>query len=218
MHVNGIPIENYGGALQSGYKVSGAELDTQYLSTGQFPKLLAQRAGMKTIQTPVTFFGKDPIEAYWKYSEFCMALFGTIELALPDGRLYTAVLTKIAEEKYITDGVMDVTLTFVGTAHGPKQVVTGNSVVCESTAPKTACILTATVSASGNDYKIGSVTFPEVKAGEVLTVDGINGRILVNGAPAAQRAEWISFPYLAPGINRIECQDTLRAEFYPAYF
>lgn len=218
MFVNGRPISWYGGELQYDYSVTGAELDTSYTSTGQFPLLLQQKAGLKTISLPITFHGKDSKEAYMRYSLFCQDASGTPELTLPDGFLYTAIMTGISAEKYITEGSMDVTFTFAGIRHGPYQKVTGNRLICMSTLPKTDCILTVTVKKTQTNYKVGSVTFPNVTAGEKLCVDGITKRILVGGVPAAQRAEWLEFPYLVPGINNITCPDTVTVEYYPAYF
>lgn len=218
MYVNGLPLNHYDAELQSGYSVQGASLETAYSALGQFPILLKQKVSLKKISVVISFFGNDPMDVYKKYSIFCSALLGKIELFLPDEFMYTSVLTDIADEQYVTEGVMEARFTFVGTKHGQLQTVTGNQVFCDSTLPKTDCILTATVGASGSNYKLGSVTFLSVTAGEVLCVDGITKRIIVNGVPAAQRAEWLEFPYLKPGLNTIDCKDPVTVEFYPAYF
>ena len=65
---------------------------------------------------------------------------------------------------------------------------------------------------------MGTVKFLNVKAGERLVVDGMDKRILVNDAPAANRAEWIRFPSLVPGENHITCPDEVTVEFYPVFF
>ena len=218
MYVNNIPISHYDGELQSGYSVTGAALDVSYSKTGQFPVLLQQKFGLKNLAIRITFQGSDSQEAYRKYSLFCSSLVGMLELLLPDNAMYTAVMVGVSSENYIVDGFMEAEFSFIGVKHGPKQTTAGNTVFCESTLPKTDCILTVTVGKTGTNYKLGSVTFAAVAAGEVLCVDGITKRILVNGVPAAQRAEWLEFPYLKPGLNTIECPDTVTVEFYPAYF
>lgn len=218
MYINDKPLSYFDGELQYGYTVSGVSLDTAYSAIGQFPVLFEQRAGLKTIKTTITFYGKNTAEAYQKYSLFCHEVTGKPEIILPDNAMYSAILTEISDEVYVTDGIMDATFSFVGTKHGPKQTVTGNQLYCASTLPKTDCILSVTVGKTGKNYKLGSVTFPTVTAKERLCIDGITKRILVNGVPAAQRAEWLEFPYLKPGINNITCQDTVTAEFFPAYF
>lgn len=218
MFVNNKPLSHFDGELQYGYTVSGVNLDTAYSATGQFPILFEQRTGLKSIAVTITFHGKNTAEAYQKYSLFCREIAGKSEIVLPDDALYSVLLTEISDEVYITDGIMDATFSFIGTKHGSKQTVTGNQVFCASTLPKTDCILSVTVGKTGKNYKLGSVTFPAVTAGEKLCVDGITKRILVDGVPAAQRAEWLEFPYLKPGINNITCQDTVTVVFYPAYF
>ena len=87
-----------------------------------------------------------------------------------------------------------------------------------STLPHTDCKITVTVSQDYATYKVGTVTFSDVHAGDVLVVDGLDKRILINDAPAAQKAEWIRFPSLVPGENIIACNDTVTVEYYPVYF
>lgn len=218
MYVNNIHISEYGAELEYGYKVSGASIETKYSSYGQFPRLHDQRAGAKKIEATLTFSAESSEEAYGKYSELCKILTGNLEIVMPDRAMYSAFLTDIGEEEYITEGCMDVSFSFVGVKHGPLQTVTGNRLICMSTLPKTDCKLTVTVGASGSNYKLGTMNFPVVTAGEVFCVDGITKRILVDGVPAAQRAEWTQFPYLVPGENTIECADPVTVEYYPGYF
>ena len=218
MFVNNVPISEYGAMMQDNYTVSGAEVSSSYAENGRSIILLDQKIGLKSISVQLSFFGKDNDEAYSRYSAFCNSLLGGLELVMPDAKMYRCVLTAIGTETWVTEGIMDVPFTFVGYKHDALRVVVGNKVGCESTVPKTDCSLTVTVGKSGSNYKLGTVNFPTVTAGEVLKVDGITKRILVNGAPAAQRAEWLQFPYLVPGINNIECQDAVTVEYYPTYF
>lgn len=220
MRVNGKPLSEYGGKLKMDYKISGCELDVSIFHGRRrsFFTLLNKSVGLKTLKLPVVFNGKDEAETERKKSLFEMAALGKSELIMDDGFKYSVVLTEIGQASYPSSQLIEVEYIFTGVRHGEYVVAVGNSVHCDSTLPDTDCILTVTVSADGTNYKIGSVTFLEVSAGEVLTVDGINGRILVNGIPAAERAEWTEFPKLAPGLNEIACADTLTVEFYPVYF
>ena len=216
--VNNIPISEYNAMLQQDYSVSGAEISSSYADNGRSLVLLGQKIGLKTLTVKLTFFGKTSDEAYTRYSMFCASLLGVLELIMPDEKRYRCILTSVGAETYVTEGVMDATFSFIGYKHGALQTVIGSRLFCESTLPKTDCILTATVGSSGENYRLGTVTFPSVTAGEVLKVDGVTKRILVNGVPAAQRAEWLQFPYLVPGINNIDCKDSVTTEYYPAYF
>ena len=193
MFVNNVPISEYNAMLQQDYSVSGTEINSSYADNGRSLVLLGQKIGLKTLTVKLTFFGKTSDETYMRYSMFCASLLGVLELIMPDEKRYRCILTSVG-------------------------AVMGSRLFCESTLPKTDCILTATVGSSGENYRLGTVTFPSVTAGEVLKVDGITKRILVNGVPAAQRAEWLQFPYLVPGINNIDCKDSVTTEYYPAYF
>ena len=215
--INGVPSENYGAILEYGYKVTGAEVETSCSSSVSIV-CFGQKIGRKKISASLLIVGSSQQIAYEKYTILCKKFAGIVELVLPDGAMYTSVLTGIGDEETLAPGKIRCSFKFEAIRHGPLQSVTGNRLICMSTLPKTDCKLTATVGASGSNYKLGSVIFPVVTAGEVLCVDGITKRILVNGVPAAQRAEWTQFPYLAPGENTIECVDPVTVEYYPGYF
>lgn len=174
--------------------------------------------GLKKITFTVDFSGPDEHMIAHRKSLFDSAILGKSEIVLPDGFMYSAVCNVLGAELYHGREIIEAAYELSGIRHGPKQVVTGKKVYCESTLPKTDCILTVTVGKTQTNYKVGPVTFPSVTKGEKICVDGITKRILVGGVPAAQRAEWLEFPYLVPGMNNITCPDTPTVEFYPAYF
>ena len=220
MFINGIPLEKYGAGMLMDYTASGYELENSaFKGRGRSSfTLLNSSIGFKTITIPVVIIGRDAHDVGQKKSMLDAAFYGKNELIMDDGYMFTAYLDEIGEATYPNPQMIETEYSLVGVRHGPLVTVNANTVYCESTLPHTDCILTATVGQSGSNYQMGSVTFPTVTQGEVLTVDGINKRILVNGAPAAERAEWNNFPSLSPGKNIITCQDTLTVEFYPVYF
>lgn len=220
MLINGKSLNKYNGKLLMEYKVSGCELDVSVIKGRHRSslRLLNSSVGLKNLTLPIVFQGKDRAEASAKKSMFEQEAFGKSELIMDDGLKYSVVLSSIGDADYQGMELLKTEYVFTGIQHGDYIVVQGNTVHCDSTLPYTDCILTATVTSDGSNYKLGTVTFKEVSAGEILTVDGINGRILVNGIPAAERADWIEFPKLVPGINHIPCEDVLTVEFYPAYF
>lgn len=220
MLINGKSLSEYNGKLLLGYKISGCELDVSVIKgrNRSSLRLLNASVGLKNLTLPIVFRGKNRAEASAKKSMFEQEAFGKSELLMDDGLRYSVVLSSIGDADYQGMELVKTEYVFAGIRHGDYIKVIGNTVCCDSTLPDTDCVLTATVSEDSANYKVGSVTFKNVVAGEVLTVDGINGRILVNGAPAAERADWIEFPKLVPGINNLQCIDTLTVEFYPAYF
>ena len=220
MLINGKSLNKYNGKLLMEYKVSGCELDVSVIKGRHRSSLmlLNSSVGLKNLTLPIVFQGKDRAEASAKKSMFEQEAFGKSELIMDDGLKYSVVLSSIGDADYQGMELLKTDYIFTGIQHGDYIVVQGNTVHCDSTLPYTDCILTATVTIDSSNYKLGTVIFKEVTTGEVLTVDGINGRILVNGVPAAERADWIEFPKLTPGINHIPCNDVLTVEFYPAYF
>lgn len=223
MYINNIPITEFGGQLEAGYTVSGVSVTSSYTAglNGSSILPLGHTFGLKTITLPITFSAATPEQVEALYSRFCAmaAVQGTVELVLPERRQYTALLQSIDNETWITPNHMSVQFVFVGYRHGDLQTG-GSKVYCMSTLPETDCRLTATATADAARYIIGTVTVLDVKKGETIKIDGFNKRILINGSPAAQRAEWIHFPTLEPGENNIDCTepDQLIAEYYPAYF
>ena len=220
MRLNNKLLSEYGGILLEGCVASGCEVNAETFkgSKNSSLKVLNISFGSKKIVVPIAFCGQDRAEVNLQKSLFEKALIGKVELLLDDGMQYSAVLTGIGDEEYVGSQVLKVKYTFLGMKHGEYKIVSGNAVYCDSTLPYTDCILKATASMDAAAYKVDSVTFKNVLAGEELCVDGINGRILVNGVPAAERADWIEFPKLVPGINSMQCSDELTVEFYPVYF
>ena len=220
MLINGKLLNEYNGKLLMEYKVSGCELDVSVIKGRHRSslKLLSSSVGLKSLTLPIVFHGKDRAEASAKKSMFEQEAFGKSELIMDDGLKYSVVLSSIGDADYQGIELVKTEYVFTGIRHGDYTEVVGNTIYCDSTLPYTDCILTATATTDRFNYKLGTVTFKNVVAGEVLTVDGINGRILVNDVPAAERADWIEFPKLIPGINNLQCDDTLTVEFYPAYF
>ena len=221
MYLDGRPLSDYGASLEEGYSVTGAEVSCDYAAgrNGGSLVLLNQRLGLKTIRLPLVFNGSNPGSVRDAYSLFCQhCIGGKKELVLPDERQYTAVMTGIGQEEWITENDMAVEVNFTGYCHGAKLIVAGDTVCCMSTLPETDCMIWAAASKKASRYQVGSVIFHDVSEGDILVVDGIHKRILVNDAPAAQKAEWIRFPVLRPGINKIACMDPVTVEYYPVYF
>lgn len=212
-------IRQHGGDLHERYTISGAPIESSYhkgVKQSGFT-LFNQVVGLKTITLPITFCGSSREYIDRCKSLFDMRLMGKNELVL-DGHYYTVICQQIGDAHYKGFGACESEYQFLGVKHGPIQAVTANTIYCMSTLPHTDCKITVTVSQDCATYKVGTVTFSDVHTGDVLVVDGLDKRILINDAPAAHRAEWIRFPYLVPGENIITCNDTVTVEYYPVYF
>lgn len=225
-YVNGVNIFDVGALVQS-FKVSGTAIsNTAYQgvnSTGF--NVLSTTRGMRTISLTLGYKGITKRDLALKKAKLdAMLGAGKIELYLPDGFFYTSYLTGVGEEA--VQGVEGnkvialCTYTLQGIRHDELEeltVTTGDTFLCASLIPTTDCRLTCTASQAYASLTIGSVTVTSVTQGDVITVDGINKRILQNGAPCAGNMSFINFPQLVPGENTISCPETLTVEYYPTY-
>ncbi|MCI8276302.1 MAG: hypothetical protein HFI66_11990 [Lachnospiraceae bacterium] len=212
-------LADHGARIKGDYTISGVPLNTHYhqgVRQSGFT-LHSQEPGLKMIELTVLFFGKDRPEIDQRKSLFDGMLFGKNELCL-DGYFYTVFCSSIGGSLYQGECLCESTYQFTGYKHGRLKKVTGNTLYCESTLPYTDCRVSVAASKAASSYRVGGITYRNVKAGEKLVADGICKRILINGTPAADRAEWFRFPTLVPGKNIILCDDTVTVEYYPVYF
>lgn len=224
MYINGVSIKEYGAELRTSYKCGGVEISSnvyQGRNRSAFV-LLNQTYGLKQLTLPLVIEADSMQEVTLKKSLLDGAMFGKeLELIMDDGFLYKVYLNDIGDAIYQNEKLIECDYTCIGYRHGDTIEIKApyqNIVVCNSTVPYTDVIISATASVASNAYQLGTVTFTGVNAGDELTVDGINKRILVNGAPGAQQASWITFPTLKPGQNTINCIDAITAQYQPIYF
>lgn len=220
MWVNLKPLYLFGGKLKMEYTYTPPEISNEYFKGRKRSKfvLLENNYDLGTLTLPIVFHGKNRHDVGLKKSEFEHEIFGEVDINLLDGYGYFAFLDKIGEASFPAEWMIETTYEFRCIRHGKYKEVAANTVYCESTLPNTDCVLDVSVGAAGTNYKVGTVTFSTVKMGEKISVDGIKKRILINGAPAANRAEWLTFPSLSPGKNSFACKDTLSIGYYPVYF
>lgn len=220
MWINRKPLYLYGGKLRMDYTYSPPELSNEYFKGRKRSGfvLLESSYGLGKLSLPIVFEGIDRKDVTLKKSMFEKEIFGQSDIIMGDDYMYFAILEGIGEASYPSEQLIEVAYEFKCIRHGKYREVQANTVYCESTLPVTDCLISTTVGNTGNNYRLGTVIFPNVTKGEKLAVDGINKRILVNGAPAANRAEWTKFPSLVPGKNNISCPDQVIVEYYPVYF
>lgn len=222
-YVNGQPLSNFSAVLQE-FTVGSADITSSYwqgVNRTNFA-LLKQQFGLRSISLSVAAIGDTFRDAAVMLSRLTGALWGTVELYLPDGFYYTCILAESGGDPGRVGPGYGQTLllkeySLVGYRHDPLVTTTGPAVWCSSTTPQTDCILTVIVGAAADSYALGGATFHNVTQGEQLVFDGINKRILRNGAPGAAEVDWINFPYLTPGENTVTAADPVTVQFYPCY-
>lgn len=220
MWINLKPLYLFGGKLRVDYTYTPPEISSEYFKGRRRTSftLLESSYDMAALSLPIVFYGQNRNDVALKKSKFEAEIFGRSDIIMEDDFMYFAILNSIGDAAYPSEQLIEVTYDFKCIRHGKYKEIQKNMIYCESTLPDTDCILSTTVGSTGKNYKVGTATFPSVTKGEKITVDGINKRILVNGAPAANRAQWIRFPSLVPGKNNISCQDKLTVGYYPVYF
>lgn len=213
-------MELYGARILSAYEYTPPEITAEYFKGRQRSDFItfSTSLGMAKLELTVTFYHERWREVTQNKAAFDGKCLGRTNIVLGDGYEYFAILTEIGESNYRSPRVLECSYSFEVIRHGPYMEKKGNTIFCESTLPYTDCVLSARVSQDGTNYQMGPVMFAEVYAGQVLTVDGIDKRILVGGAPDARGAEWVRFPSLEPGENHFSCLDELTIGYYPSYF
>lgn len=218
-----IDIHDYGAHTLLEYKIGGTSIDQQVFK-GRWRtnfSMLESVPGLRSIQFTLVFVGKDRREAVLHKSQVDAMLTGECELLMPDGMYYTCYAQNLGDLVLLGSdehGVVgQAAYKMMGIAHGEKEVIDGGAVYCKSTFPKTDCRVTCTASADADEYTVQGVTFTGVHSGDVVCADGINGRLLVNGAPTTNPFTFMSFPYLVPGWQTVDAPDTPVVEYYPTY-
>lgn len=220
MWINNKGLHLFGGKLKDTYTYTPPTISAEYFLGRKRSNfvLLDSSYEMGKLTLPIVFEGESRKDVALKKSNFEKELFGRCDISLPDEFSYFAFLENIGTPSFPSEQMIESTYDLKCIRHGWKQIVESETVYCESTLPNTDCIISVTALKDSSEYQVGTVKFLNVKAGEKLVVDGMDKRILVNGAPAANRANWIRFPSLEPGANHIVCQDPVKVEFYPVYF
>lgn len=220
IYINGTDIATLGGAALQEWRVGGTALKNQtFLGRWRTnPLVLSSVPTTKKLTFSIAYEAQDAYTATLNKSRVDALLVGKVTLYMPNTLYYTGYTTGIGDLVLMgndTEGVIGIAqYSFEGICHGPLVTVNAGTVNCLSTAPRTDCILTKTMTAAADAFALGPVTFTNVSAGDVLKVDGIEGTIMVNGAPVSNPISFSEFPYLVPGQNTTNADSI---SYYPTY-
>lgn len=221
--INGVDLSERGVNMLRDYKIGGTSI-TNTIFQGRNRssyRLLAAVYAQKPISFTLVYDGRTYREASLKRSETEAMMWGKCELFMPDGFYYTSTLQSIGEGALFGQDdnqiLLEVPYELQGIQHDPLVTVPGENFFNPGSLPYTDCSVSATVSAAADTYALAGATFHNVTAGEKLEVDGINGRILRNGAPAPGNVDFIRFPQVTPGKNSFTALDPTTVSFYPSY-
>ena len=224
--VDGRGSSEFGARLLASYSVGGAAIERQRVRPSAGIRFVpaGSRIGLKQLSLPVHVFGQNPRDAQQKKSALDAALLADpVELALPDGFLYTASCDEIGEvTEYTPDGcILAGSYKLSGFRHDLLETVHlpagGGTMWAKGTAPDMECRLTCTAGAAAESYLMAGILWVDVKAGDVLVLDGIRRAVIRNGENALNQTDLTQWPLLAPGQNILTAPDALTVEYYPVW-
>lgn len=224
-YINGNDPVQYGALPLREFSVGGTAItNTPFQGRNRSSyRLLAAVYGRRSITLTVVYPGKTYREATLLRSTIENWMWGKIELCLPDGFYYTCTLDSIdagtPTGQEDNEVLISVGYSFSGIQHDPLVTVENAAAGFwnPGTLPFADCICSVTVGAAADTYQLAGATFKDVTKGEQLTVDGINGRLLRNGAPAPGNVTFVRFPQVVPGQNSFSALDLVTVQYYPCY-
>ena len=238
MTVNNIDIANYSARLLS-YSVSGTTLTNNVSANTNLVKmhaLYSTEYGTRTLTVTLTFFpcldgcsakGTEITDRYAAATDniarFEAELIGkTVEIALPDGYIYTSIVTSISAATFDSSGEHDVTYTFNAIRHKPTvtaDVAPNGKIYCKSTTP-CKYKLVVTLSEQSSLIAVCGIVVINIAANTPLVIDGELGLITLGGVNKFLDSTLIDFPLLYPGENTIKCNNSkadIQITYTPIY-
>lgn len=221
MQINGVHISTYRAKLEDGYSIAAMPVsNTVQRGRNRTSFILASQAvDMKAINFSLFFECESARELMMCKSQLDGACTGTVELFMPDGFFYRSVLHSAGALELVGQVCGRADYAFKGIQHDALKTVkyTGTGILIHGSAPTMDARLTVTVRTAGTEYQLAGAVFDSVEEGDVLCFDGLNNVITKNGINAADECTFLSFPKLTPGINTIDCRDTVTVEYFPVY-
>ena len=232
-YINDVDIYTVGALVES-FKVSGTAIENtayQGVNSTNF-NVLSTTRGMRVITLSLFYKGTTRRELALKKAKIDNLIGnGKIDLKLPDGFHYAAFLTGTGEEQTLgvegNEIIALSTYTLQGIRHDDLETVSiqsGKGFLCKSLIPETDVRITYVNTSGHASIVIAGVSVSGLAANDTVVVDGIDKRILKNGAPFTGTMSFIKFPKLVPGPNTIQTKVgsytvtvDLTVEYYPTY-
>lgn len=224
MLINGVDVQNYNARLLT-YSVSGTTLTNNTFSNSsllKMPSLFKTTLGTRQLNITLTFkpsqIGSDSkgmsvtdrlATATDNISRFEAEIIGkTVELTLPDGYIYTALVTSITAASFDASGEHDVSYTFNAIRHKPQEIVSikPNTIFyCKSTTA-TPCKFIVVPHRDFDSVAIMGIKVNNLTENSEYIIDGINSIITLDGVNKFIDTDCVDFPCLMPGENIISSE------------
>lgn len=238
MTVNNIDIANYSARLLS-YSVSGTTLTNNVSANNdlvKMPALYSTEYGTRNLTVTLTFFpcldgcSAKCTEITDRYSaatdnisRFEADIIGKkVEVSLPDGYMYSSIVTSVSAAAFDGSGEHDVTYTFMAVRHKPTITATvapNGKIYCQSTTP-CKFKLKVTLPEQSSLLSIMGIVVIHISANTPLVLDGELGLITLGGVNKFLDSTLIDFPLLYPGANTISCNNSqadIQVIYTPVY-
>lgn len=238
MTVNNIDIANYSARLLS-YSVSGTTLTNNVSANTnlvKMPAMYSTEYGTRTLTVTLTFFPRldgcsaKCTEITDRYSaatdnisRFEADIIGKkVEVSLPDGYMYSSIVTSVSAAAFDGSGEHDVTYTFMAVRHKPTITATvapNGKIYCQSTTP-CKFKLKVTLPEQSSLLLIMGIVVINISANTPLVLDGELGLITLGGVNKFLDSTLIDFPLLYPGANTISCNNSqadIQVIYTPVY-
>ncbi len=238
MTINGVDISAYNARLQS-YSVSGTTV-TNNLSASRSiltaPLLFSSVPGTRTLTLTLTFYphylgdrakGLTVSDRLAIATENITAFEGllvgkTVEIALPDGFIYTAIVNSIPAATFDSSGEHDATYTFSAIRHKAKvskHIIPNTNIVCDSNTD-TLYVIEAVYPYQKAKVRLQNILIKNIDANTTIVLDSVAGLITANGINKFADTNLIEFPILHPGINKISSSESdvsITVSYTPIY-
>ena len=219
MTINGVDVSAYNARLQS-YSVSGTTVTNNLSASRSFltaPTLFSAVPGTRTLSLTLTFYphylgdnAKGLTVSDRLATENITAFEGllvgkVVEISLPDGFIYTAIVNSIAAATFDSSGEHDVTYTFNAVRHAKpiSEIIKANSYMICNSNTATLPIITAEYANTKSEVTLQGVTIKNIAVGTKIVIDSVSGLITADGKNKFGDSDLIDFPVLQPGKNQI---------------
>ena len=240
MTIDGVDISTYGGASLLDYVIGQTPMTNdiyQGVNDSQWIPVFSE-FGLREIHVTILFAGETLHDAKVNRSRFNLAVHDTCELYIPDdGFYYRVSCMDLGDEELvgIGDTMAEVKSRyhFRGIRHDPLETLTVESAanfICKSTAPFTACRVTAEIPSGAQFFTIkhGSQVvafsdFASAGTGYDAVLDGLTHTVKYASNNWLNKTSWqlsdSPFIYLTPGTNKliVSPASPVTVEYYPTY-
>lgn len=238
MTINSNDISIYNARLQT-FSVSGTTLTNSVSDAGsllKMPTLYSCDLSTRQLSVTVTFFphlnGENSRQisvaeklkiAAENIARFEAEICGKIvEIALPDGFIYTSLVQTVSAASFDASGEHDVTYTFICVRHKPQvsETVSPNGYITCRATTAVPCKIIVDFTADYTAVTIMGIVIKNITSGDQLIIDSENGIITCNGINKFNDTDFTEFIRLNPGQNKISSSCiscTIKVVYTPLY-